>query len=168
MGSIVVVSGPIGAGKTTVAKALVEASPPPVSLIEGDAFWPFITKPLTPGPRANFQTLMRAMVRASAAIAADGFEVILDFSMPPAFLQRAAERLEKSQIHFVVLRPSLEVCAARAAARPEGAIVDYGPYRDFYAMFDVDERHVVADEIPPEQAASLIREGLKAGRFRFG
>lgn len=37
-------SGPVGAGKTTVAKELVALLPAPVSYIEGDIFWYFVAK----------------------------------------------------------------------------------------------------------------------------
>ena len=169
MGSIIVLSGPVGAGKTSVAQALAPRLEAPAAWVEGDRFWSFLVKP-APERRANFQTIMRAMFRASAAIAAEGYQVILDFSMPPAFLQRAAARVAETPIHFVVLRPSLEICAARAAGRAEGAIADYGPYGgDFYAMFDAPERHIIRnDETPAADVARTIAEGLGGGLFRFG
>jgi adenylate kinase family enzyme len=45
MGAIIVISGPVGAGKTTVARELLARTPPPAAFIEGDAFWPFVAKP---------------------------------------------------------------------------------------------------------------------------
>ncbi len=43
--SVVMLSGPVGAGKTTVARELVAISPAPLSYIEGDALWPVFAKP---------------------------------------------------------------------------------------------------------------------------
>ena len=43
--SVVMLSGPVGAGKTTVARELVAISPEPLCYIEGDAFWPVFAKP---------------------------------------------------------------------------------------------------------------------------
>ena len=168
-GSIVVVSGPIGAGKTTIARALVQSADSPLAYIEGDDFWRYLVKPRPGGPRTNIQAIMRAMFRSAAAIAGDGYGVILDFSIPPDFLERAAARASDTPVHLVVIRPSFEVCAERAATRAEGVISDYGPYRDFYAMFEVAERHLVRnDALSPAEAAEIIREGLASGRFRFG
>ena len=41
---ITILSGPVGAGKTTVARELVALLPAPVSYIEGDTFWSFVEK----------------------------------------------------------------------------------------------------------------------------
>jgi adenylate kinase family enzyme len=41
LGPIIVISGPVGAGKTTVARELVAGPRGPTAYIEGDAFWRF-------------------------------------------------------------------------------------------------------------------------------
>ena len=43
--SVVMLSGPVGAGKTTVARELVAISPAPLYYIEGDTFWSHFVKP---------------------------------------------------------------------------------------------------------------------------
>lgn len=167
MGSLVVISGPIGAGKTTVAKALVEASPPPLAYIEGDDFWRYLAKPRPGGPGRNIQPIMRAVFRAAVAITADDYEVILDFSMPPAFVRAAAARVPDTLVHYVELRPALEVCASRAATRSEGVMPDYAPYADFYAAFDAADRFVIRNDTrAAADVATEIRVGLAEGRFR--
>jgi uridine kinase len=40
--SVIFLSGPIGAGKTAVARELLHLLPAPLSYIEGDVFWSFI------------------------------------------------------------------------------------------------------------------------------
>ena len=44
MNSIILLSGTVGAGKSTVAKELVKLIDNPVINIEGDVFWKFIAK----------------------------------------------------------------------------------------------------------------------------
>ena len=168
MGSLVVISGPIGAGKTTVARAFVEASPPPLAYIEGDDSWRFLAKPRAGGPARNMRAIMPAMFRAAAGIAADDYQAILDFSLPPAFVKAASARVTGSVVHYVELRPALAVCASRAANRAEGVLADYGPYTDFYDVFDAEERHVIRnDATDPADVAEEIRAGLHDGRFRL-
>ena len=61
MGSVIMLSGPVGAGKTTVARELIALLPGPISYIEGDTFWSFIAKAEKRARRENFPVIMRAM-----------------------------------------------------------------------------------------------------------
>jgi chloramphenicol 3-O-phosphotransferase len=169
VGVIIVISGPVGAGKTAVARELVACMEGPTVYLEGDAFWSFIVRSHPDRPRLRgFQAIMRAMIRAAAAFAAADYQVILDFSMPPAFLERARERLGGHDVHLVVLKPGLTVCVRRAAARSEGAIVDYAPYAELYDAFDAAERHIIRNDIlPAAEVAATIQTGIKAGAFRL-
>lgn len=169
MGSIIIVSGPVGAGKTTVAKALVASPERPTVYLEGDSFWSHI-KQEHAGPRLErFRSVMRAMLATAVSYARSEYEVVLDFSIPPQFLERAFARLRDVEIHYVVLRPSAPVCSARAGARIEGAIADYAEYRDFYDAFASAARYTIPDDdCDALSMAARIREGVSAGRFRYG
>lgn len=171
MQSIVLLSGPVGAGKTTVAPALVASAPGPVAYIEGDAFWSFIAKDgKKQGWQKNFGIIMRAMMAAAIPFAIGDYEVVLDFSIPPWFLDTARRIATRRAVplDYVVLRPSEAVCAARAAARLAGPIADYQPYRELYRSFDEAASHIVADDASDASViANHIRHGLAAGTFRL-
>jgi adenylylsulfate kinase-like enzyme len=167
VGNVVMLSGPVAAGKTSVALELKSILPEPVSYIEGDRFWSFIVKSKSFRRRENFSILMRSMTAAALPFARSGYHVLLDFSVPPEFLKTASRILKEVPLDYVLLKPSLAVCEARAADRKEGAIVDYTPYRDFYSMFDYRDHHtIVNDEASPPVVARRIQEGLTAGVFR--
>lgn len=165
-----ILSGPVGAGKTTVARELVTCLAPPVAHIEGDQFWFFIAKGTGRRRDQNFKMIMTAMTAAAIPYALYGYQVILDFSIPPWFLNTAQRLLKAKEISldYVVLRPSEEVCASRAANRSEGTITDYEHYRELYSSFDGAERHIIADDTADAATvAARIKQGLDVGKFRI-
>ena len=167
MGSVIMLSGPVGAGKTTVARELVPQLPGSISYIEGDTFWSFIAKTEKRDHRETFPVIMRAMTAAALPFARSGFDVLIDFSIPPEFLATARKILKEVTLDYVALRPSVAVCEARAASRSEGKIADYAEYREFYLLFEKAERYAICDDAADAAVlATRIREGLSAGKFR--
>jgi adenylylsulfate kinase-like enzyme len=164
---VIMLSGPIGAGKTTVGRELIALLPPPVSYIEGDKFWSFVAVGEGRSRREHFRVIMRAMTAAAVPFARSGYEVVIDFSIPPDFLDTARKILKEAPVDYVVVRPSLAVCEARALARVEGRILNYSVYRDLYALFEEPARYAVCDDHADALSlARRIREGLTAGVFR--
>jgi chloramphenicol 3-O-phosphotransferase len=168
MAGVTILSGPIGAGKTEVSKELMALWSAPLAYIEGDQFWPFLVNRASGDRREDFRVIMRAMTSAAGSLARTGYDVLLDFSVPPPFLPAAQKILRDAALDYVVLRPPLEICEARARARVEGQIAKYD--RGFYALFAADARHVVAPENDesPEAIAKVIFKALGEGRFRVG
>jgi adenylate kinase family enzyme len=172
MKSIILLSGPIGAGKTTVARELIACSAGPMVYVEGDSFWAHIIRRSELLSRhKNFKMIMTAMVAAALPYALYGYETVVDFSIPPWFLETADKLVSQKEVpvDYVVLRPAEEICAARCAGRAEGIINDYTQYHDLYADFGkVGRRHlIINDQTDPAATAQLIREGLEEGKFRL-
>ncbi|HEY1464650.1 MAG TPA: hypothetical protein VGF44_14630 [Terriglobales bacterium] len=171
MKSIVSLSGPVGAGKTTIAREFIALSSGSIAYIEGDKFWSFIAKNENGQTRhKNFLTIMASMIAAAVPYALADYEVLLDFSIPPFFLDTARKivKVRDVPLDYVLVRPSEPICAARAAARPEGAIPDYSSYSEFYATFDGMERNTISDDKNDATViADRIREGLDRGMFRL-
>jgi adenylylsulfate kinase-like enzyme len=166
---ITMLSGPIGAGKTTVARELLALLPPPVSYIEGDTFWSFVAKPHSHDRREVFHVIMRAMTAAAIPFARSGYEVLIDFSIPPQFLGTARKIVKEVPLNYIVLRPSLSVCELRAGSRAEGRIDNYANYRDFYKMFEDSSINAICDdEADASTLARRIYEGLGEGKFALG
>jgi len=168
---IIILSGPVGAGKSTVAKDLISYSQGAVAYIEGDTFWSFITKGATDRNRhQNFKMIMISMVAAAMPYALNGYEVILDFSIPPWFIENIKKvvRLKEIPLDYIVLCPSEAVCIARAAQRAAGTIDDYTPYHDLYLSFDEAKANMISDDTSGSpETAKRIRKGIDAGQFRI-
>ena len=165
--SVIFLSGPIGAGKTTVAKALLSLLPAPLSYIEGDTFWSFISKDGERGARNNFPVLIRSMTAAAVPLARSGFRVLIGFSIPPTYVDTARKILKEVPFDFFLLRPSFAVCAERATSRKEGAIRDPVLLENFYARFHEGTIEPISDDhADPDSLARRIADGLNQGRFR--
>ena len=169
MSAIILLSGPPGAGKSTVAKELVATSPGPTVCIEGDKFWSFFAKGSPDfGRKKIFRTMLWAMAAAAMPCAKAGCETIVDFSIPLWFIDPLRAKFPEMNFDDVVIRPSQAVCAGRAATRSEGAIADYTQYSEFYADFDAPKANLVCDDTSdPATLAARIREGLADGKFRL-
>lgn len=141
--------------------------PAPLSYIEGDTFWSFIKKGGERGLRDNFPVLVRSMTAAAVPLARSGFQVLIDFSIPPTFVDTARKILKEVPFDFVLLRPSLQVCVERASSRKEGPITDYARLKNFYALFEEGSIEPICDDAAdPASLARRIADGLNQGRFR--
>ncbi len=166
--SVIFLSGPIGAGKTTVAQELIPLLPAPLSYIEGDIFWSFIQKEGANVQRDSFPVLVRSMTAAAIPFARSGYRVLIDFSIPTGFIETARKILKEVPFDFVLLRPSLEVCVKRAASRKEGAITDRERIKNFYPLFaDGIVNPICDDTADPASLAQRIVEELNEGKFRI-
>ena len=115
-----------------------------------------------------FPVLVRSMTAAAVPLARSGFQVLIDFSIPPAFVGTARKILKEVPSDFVLLRPSFNVCAERAASRPEGAITGRAMMKTFYAQFEEGTLDPICDDnADPVSLAQQIAEGLRQGRFRM-
>ncbi len=172
---ITIVTGPPGAGKSTVAAALARSSPLGVHLVADQCFrWVVsgFVPPWSPDAEGQNATVIDAVGAAAGRFAEGGYEVVVDGIVGPWFLDRLCRAAGSSAgiLRYVVLRPSREVAVRRAVSRTGGhdltirapvevmydAFADLGPY----------ETHVVdSSALGSAVTADVVRAGVATGRF---
>jgi predicted kinase len=119
---VLIISGPPGSGKTATAGLVAEHFDRAVCL-ESDWFWTTIVKGfVAPWHREadpQNRAVLAAVGAAAAALAVGGYDVVVDGVVGPWYLGLVTDPLARHDIaiHYVVLRPDLEVARERVAAR---------------------------------------------------
>jgi cytidylate kinase len=172
VGELVVVTGPPGAGKSSVSEHLTGRFTPS-ALVAGDRFFAMIKQGYIPPWLRESRGQNTVIIEAAAAAAGrltDIYTVVYDGVLGPWFLPTFVRASGVAHLHYVILLPPLEVCLDRVQTRIDHGFRNLSATSDMHEQFvraEVDHRHLITEsDDHPADIAELISRILESGRFR--
>jgi adenylate kinase family enzyme len=176
-GSILILTGSPGAGKSTVARLLADTSTRPTAHLHTDDFYAAIRKGfISPWLREAQQqniVVVGVIVDAALAYARGGYDVIIDGIVGPWFLDPFREAAKQGvAFDYVVLRPSEAETVRRGTARTfekamrEEAVISQ-MWKAFSDLGSLEPHALDSTASSAEATAAQIRSGMAEGRFRL-
>lgn len=173
-GSLLILTGPPGAGKSTVARLVTEQAPRPAVHLHTDSFYGWIrtgfVPPYLPESARQNDVVLGVIAEAACGYARGGYDVVLDGVVGPWALQpfRDAAKRDGLDLFYVVLRPSLDVTLARGTARDATELTDVEPLTDMHGAFadlgDLEKHVMDTTDQTVEETANAVRRRAQIGR----
>ncbi len=167
------ITGPPGAGKTTVGSLVAAAFDPSVH-IRIDDFLPIVVNgwvdPWLPGAAHQNHVLGGAAAAAAVQCGEGGYMVVLDgFVFPDRLAALAAFCGRRGvRLHYAVLRADLATCLERVSRRRPGHPEDPVEFSRLHGRFaDLGDRaaNVIDASGPPAAVSAALLSALAAGRL---
>jgi adenylate kinase family enzyme len=172
VGELVIVTGPPGAGKSTVCDLLAEKFDSSV-LVPGDWFFGLWRRgaidPWLPEARVQASVAGNAAATTAGTFARSDCWVVYDGVVRPYEVAAFVTAAGIATAHYVVILPSVTMCVERVASRGGHGFTSADATRAMHKDFsdaELPARHLIADPgAKPDNLAEIILSGLNDGDF---
>jgi cytidylate kinase len=173
VGELLIITGPPGAGKSTVARVVAERFER-TALVQGDVFFGFVAHgyidPWLPESQEQNTVVTEASARATSVFAQGGFTTIFDGMVGPWFLPTFLRVGQVTNVHYAVLLPAVETCVRRVLGRTEHGFREEAVTRQMHASFTgggVEPRSLIDAEPVAVAVAEEVLRRFDAGVLAY-
>lgn len=171
MSTVIVLTGSLGSGKTTVGRLLAERLNNGVH-IETDLFYKFFSHPIEPHlPEADSQNraAIASSCQAAKSLALHGYDVVIEGILGPWFASLIQSEFEPqiTDVRYVILRTSLEQARRRVRQRGDTSIdeVVSAMHPQFQNLGEWEVNVLESSQMSAAEVVQSIQSGLAQRRF---